>query len=250
MKLRIRLLETPPKVQPKLLPEIYVFVRDPPFFVFDPPSGCGNWGMSILQNGTLTRQNNDKNFINVSKMFVHQSRVFYVSKLSQPNSHVSNEISYQMRSNDGKFVTWLPTYFNRRERDLDWAKGAYISYDDILLFVPRCIFPYNLNVMLITEDLFREYEIIHGSELVANYSSHRFEYISRTKSIFIFENELLAVTKWGTQFNDAFRDGQAWKDFEMEWADLAGTVHEDFELFVVHTKNGDQLFAFAYLAGR
>ena len=50
--------------------------------------------------------------------------------------------------------------------------------------------------------------------------------------------------------NPRVNDGQAWQDFEIEWAGLEGTLHENIRLFVVYTKNGDYLFAFADLAGR
>ena len=231
MKLRIRLLETPPKVQQKLLPEVYIFAY-----------GCGNWGMSVKQNETLTRQNNDENLIGLWKMFVHHSRIFYVSTLFQQNDHYL----YEIRSNDGKFFTSLPTYFSE-EKDLAWDSGDYISYDDILLFVPLYTVPHNLNVMLITEDYFREYQIIHGNEHLSNYSSRGYgqEVRYRMRSVLMFQHELLAVTKWGTQFYD----DQAWIDFDMDWTGLEGTLHETIQLFVVHTKNGDHLFAFANPAG-
>ena len=68
MNLRIRLLESPPKSDPKLSPKMLI-------------SGSRDWGMCLSQNGTLIRRT-DTNSFSAMDAFVHQSRVFYVNQAS------------------------------------------------------------------------------------------------------------------------------------------------------------------------
>ena len=57
----------------------------------------------------------------------------------------------------------------------------------------------------------------------------------------MFQKEVLTITRWGT-ITTQFYDGQAWRDFSMDWAGLDET---EFYHMVVHTQNGDHLFAFS-----
>ena len=90
MKLRIRLLESPPKREQKLSPKMYISGSD-----------ASDWGLSPTQNGTLTRQTNGNNSIALSHAFVHQSRVFYINqasdldKLSLCTLRYKNEIQFR-----------------------------------------------------------------------------------------------------------------------------------------------------------
>ena len=71
------------------------------------------------------------------------------------------------------------------------------------------------------------------------------------KSIIIFGNELLAVTQWGSQYNDL--EDQVWKDFDIDWTGMEGNsfiMHRNVQLMVLYSKDGDHLFAFSGPAGR
>ena len=59
--------------------------------------------------------------------------------------------------------------------------------------------------------------------------------------ILMFDDELLAIGKCGANFHD----GQAWKDFGMDWTCLEGILDLTITHMVVHTQNGDNLFAFS-----
>ena len=110
---------------------------------------------------------------------------------------------------------------------ISWTLGSFISYDDFLFFVPIAG-----DALLITEDFYREYEIIR---IANNETIEAYIYIS------MFQNELLGITEQGAHFHD----GTVWDNFEMEWGDLEGRVTRDhIQFMVVHTKVGDHLFAF------
>ena len=76
----------------------------------------------------------------------------------------------------------------------------------------------------------------------------------RKKSILIYQDEVMAITQWGSQFYD----GKMWQSFEMVWGDLeiwgdfevSNKIHESIHLMVVHTQNGDHLFAFSESVGQ
>ena len=223
MKLRIRLLENPPD-EPKHFHERHITAQ----------LSCGVSKLSLGPNGTLTPLRKDDNTITVVKAFLHQSRVFYINEYSRS--------FHEILSDDGKFFTSLPDYFRKY---FSWDSSDFISYDKKLLMVPHN-HKLPFNAMLISEDFFREYDIIPGNEhLTSNQAfqdSLLHDAFSRMKSILTFNNELLAITKWGTQFYD----DQIWKDFEIEWAGLTANLdllHFKIQLMVVHTKHGDKLIA-------
>ena len=226
LKLRIRLLESLPTAEPKLSNEMHIIAH----------SQCGDWKLSLSPKGNLTSQTNGKSLIEVANAFVHQSRVFYINK------YFGN---HEILSDNGKFLTSLPASFGHPALPF-WQLGDYISYNDVLLFIPsRSI------ALLISEDFFREYEIIpivskallsdiatlDGTTLDFYYSNFA---ILNAKSISMFQDELLAITEWG----DQFYNGDDWEDFEMDWGGLNRSLY-DINLMVVSTKDGEQLFAFS-----
>ena len=66
------------------------------------------------------------------------------------------------------------------------------------------------------------------------------------KSVILFQNELLAITQWGSQFYEE----KVWKDFDMDWNGMKGLLHKNFQLMVLSIKERDLLFAFFGPAGR
>ena len=95
--------------------------------------------------------------------------------------------------------------------------------------------------MLVSEDFFRGFEIIPGNGYLSknSFDSSDIDYIElrimqteRKKSVLIFKNEVVAITKWGAQFYD----GQAWKEFEMEWGDLEALTPSVGRLDIVHSR--------------
>ena len=231
LKLRIRLLEIPPKTEPKLMEELYIF-NFPHYCEGLPP-------ISILQNGTLGR---DKDFTSCARpcsvivsTFVHQSRIFYIK--------TDFKESYEIFTDSGKFFTSLPKFITF---NFDLNAGHVISYDNKLLFIPKEYFTFSYG-LLMTVDFFRSYEIIPGNEHLNNPSSTLLD-IWRVNSVTMFENEVLVITEYGTQFYN----GQAWENFEIDWGDLEvfGRFHVYFHPMVVHTQTSDCLFAFTGHSGR
>ena len=221
MTLRIRLLEYPPKSDAKLNTiQISGYA-------------CGHWKLSIASDGTLTRHSKDDRYITVVNAFVHQSRVFYV------NQYYGNDY-YEILLEDGLFFTALSGALSEY---FSWSWGDFISYDDTLLFIPVTN-KQPFNALLTSEDFFREYKIIPGNSHLSKYD--KWNQSNRMKSILMFQNELLAITQWGSQFYD----GKTWRDFQMKWDGLVGSLHENIEVMVVHTKTGDYLFAFSGVAER
>ena len=223
LQLRIRLLENPPKTEPKLLQKMHFSGLN-----------CGESRLT-LTNRNLTHQRND-DIITVEKVFIHQSRVYFINRYF--------ENFYEIRSYNGKFFTSLPRYFFNH---YDWSKGDFQSYDNLLLYVP-IDWTNRISAVFISEDFFRDYEVIPGFEHRTYHLHHYSSYVS------IFQSELLGITKRGAQFYD----GQDWKDFGMEWGGLEPTVRENsqynetIKFMVIHTKHRDHLFAFAgpgYFAG-
>ena len=245
MKLRIRLLEDAPGsagTERKLLQEMHIWRRkENPL-----QNKCGDKRLSLTRDGMLTFQTNVNDVVNVMTAFVHKYRVFYV------NEYFENH--FEILTDDGIFLTSLPTYFKKY-----WYAGNYMSYDDKLLFVPFSFYHayQEFNAVLISEDFFRQYQIIPSSRIV---SEERFLTMQNLTDedldmspqkgdpvyISMFQNEVLAITPWAAQFYD----GQAWKDLEMQWAGLREIWSENINFMVVHTKNADHLFAFAGPAGR
>ena len=195
--------------------------------------GCGEWGFHLQSNGTLTRQTND-NYMTLVNAFVHQSRIFYINNL------------FEIISDNGKFLTSLPNYFSKH---FFWDLGDFISYDNFLLFVPlgEHLMLKPFDAVLISEDFFREYEIIRIFR-AGSYFDIIDDALDQDKSVLMFQNELLAVKGFETKFyND-----ESWKDFEMEWGGLEVIHRNEYRIkfFVVYTPTGDLLFAFSGSAER
>ena len=117
MMLKIRLLETLPPTEPKLLQEMHIYPD-----VWSRKVECGNLRLSLTTNGTLIRPMNVDKLIIVVAAFVHRSRVFFINRYF--------EKFFEILSDDGKFFTTLANYFSDH---FDWSVGDYISYDDILV---------------------------------------------------------------------------------------------------------------------
>ena len=217
MNLKIRLLENMPESAPKLFNEMHISAY----------SQCGDWKLSLTPDGTLKSQTNGEDVIMVAATFVHRSRIFYI------NNNLVNK--YEILSDTGKFLSFLPMYFSS-PFEMFWESGDFISYHNFLLFVPS-----DFLALLISEEFFREYEIIPilSKALLSNITT-----LNGRKSILMFQNELLAITELG----DRFYDEETWKNFEMDWSGL--NPSKNIKLMVVYTKNDDQLFAFSGLLDR
>ena len=100
MKLRIRLLETPPKAN-NLLEKIYI-------------SGyiCGHLDLFLSENGDLIGQTINDDVFYIVNVFIHQSRVFYITE--DKMTEYSRTEFFDVLSDDGKFFTSLPQYFRHR----------------------------------------------------------------------------------------------------------------------------------------
>ena len=189
MKLRIRLLEIPRKAN-NLLKKIYI-------------SGyynCGHRDLSLSENRTLIRQTSDDHVNYIIKVFIHQSRVFYISEKDAESS--TSEFYYVLTDN-GKFFTSLPQYFRER---FDMHGVNFLSYDKKLLFVPSRVRGLSSLVLFISEDFFRGYEIIPVSGYLSKYTSnyapskYNYNYDSLTNEILIFQEDVVAITNLGAQF--------------------------------------------------
>ena len=221
MKLRIRLLETPPKAN-NLLKKIYISTYR-----------CGHRDLFISENGTLLHQTSDDAFLRdviyIVNVFIHQSRVFYISR-EKTKEHF-DKVFFDVLTDGGKFFTSLPQFF----RDLKlFVTGAdFLSYDEKLLFVSA-----DPAILVISEDFFRGYEIIPANGYLSKYDGN--DLYLGMKTVLIFQKEVVAITNWGAQFYD----GQKWEEFEMQWGNLAGfaEINKSIRTLVVHTQNSDHLF--------
>ena len=223
MKLRIRLLENLPEIEQELLQEMYILK--------DNHWTCGHKQLFFTNNRTRILQANDNNIQGVTNMFVHLSRIFYVN--------VYLGIFYDIYTIDEKFVRSLPNVFNEI---FEWRDGNFISYDKRLLYVPYLVNgEYYLvdYALVITEDLFIDYQVIPGSEHLYDPSSLR----GRKRSVFMFRNTVIVITQLGAEYYDSTN----WNTFEMNWNNVGEIrqIHNEIHPMVVHYPNGDHLFAFS-----
>ena len=105
INLRIRILESPPKTEQKLLHEMHISTKDDcgqPYNNHDDKPFAGPLlRISLNQNDTLALSLIAKRFINVINVFLHQSRIFYINFDSDGSSHIL--------SDRGQFVSSLPS---------------------------------------------------------------------------------------------------------------------------------------------
>ena len=133
MNLRIRLLESPPKTEPELLKEMHISTHDDCGQPMSTNEGSKPFTgpllrISLNQNSTLHLRPIAEWSINIIHVFLHQSRIFYIN--------VDSDMSSNILSDRGKFITWLPRYFPKGLFGPFWSYGEVVSYDERLLYVP------------------------------------------------------------------------------------------------------------------
>ena len=227
MKLKIRLLESPPETEPKLLQQVQIYPDQ--LYGLDP---CVGWSLTLTSNDTITPKISESDTFAIVAAFVHKYRLFYINE---------NEAHHDILTDSGKFFTSLPSYFAKY---FSWRYADFISYDDILLVV-SLNYGSSLNALLNSTDFFREYELIPCNEHLSDYAQTQPLNSNRIKNVFIFESEALAITERGAQFYD----GQSWDDFAMKWTNMGGFLDSITQFMVIHTIEGDHLFAFSQPSG-
>ena len=216
MELRIRVLESLTKREPKLLQEMHILK-----FGF-----CNYARLPIVRGGTLTGARPGRGTMFLVSAFVHQSRVFYINK---------DRESTMILSESGKFFRTLPSFL-MKNWDAGSAAGSttaggFISYDETLFFLPE---PSRLNqrfyrslAMLTSDDVFLTYEIMFYElqddhfALLMNYMDYNDRMQYMIKSVVMFNNEVLVITGYEADFYN----GQRWEKFEMNG--LPGRVHQN-----------------------